>query len=55
MSIRTISRSPRAITAGPTVMGTRGPMRWARAPLRAEKASITNVSGMVAAPAARGE
>ena len=54
-SIWAISSIPSAITSGPTVSGIRGPIRWARAPERAENSSIRSVTGSEAAPAAIGE
>ena len=43
------------MTSGPTVNGILGPIRWARAPARAESSSISAVIGSEAAPAASGE
>ena len=40
--------------SGPTVRGRRGPIRCAIAPERAEKASISRVTGSEAAPASIG-
>jgi hypothetical protein len=37
------------------VIGQRGPIRWARAPERAENASMIAVTGKLAAPASSGE
>ena len=54
-SIRVISSIPAAITSGPTVSGMRAPMRCARAPERADSASISAVTGSDAAPAASGD
>ena len=50
-----ISSIPAAITSGPIVSGTAGPIRCASAPERAEKSSISAVTGSEAAPAAIGE
>ena len=41
--------------AGPSVIGRRGPMRWASAPARDDPSSMIIVSGNVAEPAASGE
>ena len=46
--MRVINSMPTAITAGPRVIGTRGPIRWASAPARAENASMIIVIGSVA-------
>ena len=51
---RSISSRPAAETSGPTVMGSRGPIRPASAPARAENTSMTAVSGSSAVPAASG-
>ena len=42
------------MTSGPTVSGRRAPIRWASAPARAEKTSISSVTGSEAAPASIG-
>ena len=44
-----------ATTKGPTVMGMRGPMRWASCPARADSASMITVIGNNAAPASSAE
>ena len=38
-------------SAGPTVIGSRGPIRWASAPERADRASRISVMGTLARPA----
>src|SRR5947209_1228770 len=38
-------------TNGPTVIGPRGPIRWATAPARADSASMISVTGKRPAPA----
>ena len=53
-STRSISSSPPPTTSGPTVIGSRGPMRPASAPARAENTSMIAVSGSSAVPAASG-
>ena len=47
--------SPAAHTSGPTLIGSRGPMRSASAPERADSRSMSTVIGVVAAPASSGE
>ena len=46
---------PAPAITGPTVIGIRGPIRCASAPMRAENSSIIAVSGSSDAPAAMGE
>ena len=46
---------PAPTIRGPTLSWSRGPMRWASAPLRAEKASMITVMGSSEAPASSGE
>ena len=46
---------PTPAIIGPTVIGMRGPIRCASAPMRAENSSIIAVSGSSDAPAAMGE
>ena len=53
-SIPRIISIPTAITIGPSVSGSRGPIRWARAPARGDRKSISAVTGSEAAPAAIG-
>ena len=50
-----MSRIPTATNSGPTVICSRGPMRAASAPERADNASISPVIGSVAAPASSAE
>ena len=45
---------PAATSSGPRVSGSRGPIRWASAPDRAESSSMIRVTGSAAAPAAIG-
>ncbi len=54
-STRVSSARPVPATMGPTVMGRRGPMRWARRPALADRVSIRIVTGSRAAPASIGE
>ena len=54
-STRANSTVPAPTMNGPTVIGSRGPMRCARAPIRAENASISTVIGISAAPASSAE
>ena len=51
--MRASRSSPPAQTSGPTVIGSRGPMRSASAPARAERSSISAVTGQERGP--RGE
>ena len=51
---RSRSSSPHADTSGPMVIGSRGPMRPASAPTRAENRNMITVSGSSAVPAATG-
>jgi hypothetical protein len=51
-STRTSQAVPAAMISGPAVMGRRGPMRWARAPARAENRVSSALIGSIAAPAA---
>ena len=44
---------PTPITIGPTVIGIRGPMRWASAPPREASSTMQIVIGRVASPASR--
>ena len=44
-----------AVTSGPTVIGTRGPIRCASAPAGEDRNSRSNVVGSVAKPACSGE
>ena len=53
--MRVISRVPAATSSGPTVICSRGPMRAANAPERADRASMSTVMGKVAAPASTAE
>ena len=53
--MRVMAKMPPAMTSGPAVMGKRGPMRWASAPARADRASMSRVTGSIDAPAASGE
>ena len=53
-STRSSRSRPAALTSGPTVIGSRGPMRPASAPARAENSSMITVIGSSAAPAAMG-
>ena len=47
--------SPAATRSDPPVSGSRGPMRWARAPLADDRVNRISVMGMVAVPATSGE
>jgi hypothetical protein len=49
-----MSSSPPAASSGPAVISGRGPIRCARAPARAEKSSISTVTGNSAVPASSG-
>ena len=53
--IRVIMTTPTAHTSGPSVIGSRGPIRSANWPARAESSSITTVTGSNATPASSGE
>ena len=52
--MRVSRASPTPATTGPTLMGTRGPMRCDRRPARDDSTSITRVIGIRAVPAAIG-
>ena len=52
--IRGSSSRPAAAINGPMVIGSRGPIRPASAPARAENASMITVNGSSAVPAATG-
>ena len=49
------AKSPTATTAGPTVIGARGPMRWLSAPIVGDSRSEAIVTGSIAAPASSAE
>ncbi len=51
--MRANSASPAAITRGPMVICSRGPIRAARAPERADSASMITVTGSREMPACR--
>ena len=53
--VRVRSAIPAPTMIGPTVMGSRGPIRWARAPIRDENRSMSTVSGSSDAPACNAE
>ncbi len=53
--MRRYSSTPQAATSGPSDIGSRGPMRAARAPERAESTSMMPVTGSRAVPASNGE
>ena len=52
--IRSMSSRPPAATSGPAVICSRGPIRSASAPDRADRASMISVNGSSEAPAASG-
>ena len=52
--MRRRSSSPAALISGPTVIGSRGPIRCASAPARAENTSMITVTGSSAVPAISG-
>ena len=52
---RTRSSTPPAATRGPTLIGSRGPIRSDSAPARAERTSMIAVTGRSALPARSGE
>ncbi len=53
--MRLISSTPPAHSSGPSVIGSRGPMRPASAPARGDSSSIAAVTGSSAVPPERGE
>ena len=46
---------PAAVTSGPTVIGSRAPMRWARAPLDEDSSNMSTVIGSSPTPASSAE
>ena len=52
---RASSTKPAAATSGPTISGSRGPMRSASAPVQRESSDIVTTNGRNAAPAFAGE
>ncbi|CAM5702478.1 hypothetical protein KAURM247S_01834 [Kitasatospora aureofaciens] len=53
--MRSISNTPAAHSSGPTVSGTRGPIRLPSRPARADRVSISSVIGTRAKPETSGE